>query len=295
VLGLVREAVYAAVFGAGAQLDAFLVAQGVPNVAVSLIATAVVTSSIPTLAAGLRRGERERVDRTFSTLFTAALAVASVGLALVAEPFVRLTAPGFDAEQVALTVKLARILLLASVLVAAMNLITGLLQAHREFFWPAIVGLPFSDDVTATRVRDIVGPAAIRRLARAADMRRFRYHATWGLSRINAFDQVRFFHDYEDHLPRRHADYARRLLSTIVPSQRWGVGRERPDGWTLFFKGGWAAATGRVNHQVAWLERGDQRISLAILTEFSPSHEYAKRTLRGVAERLLRGLADAPR
>jgi hypothetical protein len=152
-----------------------------------------------------------------------------------------------------------------------------------------------SDDVTATRVRDIVGPAAIRRLARAADMRRFRYHSIWGLSRTNAFDQVRFFNDYEDHLPRRHVDYARRLLSSVVPSQRWGVGRERPDGWKLFFKGGWGGATGRVDHQVAWLERGDQRVSLAILTEFNPSHEYGKRTLRGVAERLLRGLADAPR
>jgi hypothetical protein len=46
-----------------------------------------------------------------------------------------------------------------------------------------------------------------------------------------------------------------------------------------------------VDHQVALLRRGDRRVSLAILTTGSPSHEYAKRTLRGVGARLLRGLA----
>jgi hypothetical protein len=147
-----------------------------------------------------------------------------------------------------------------------------------------------SDSETATRVRDIVGRRAIERLARRAEMRRFRYHPTWGLSRTNPADQARFFHHYERTVPDRHEGYARRLLSSIVRSQRWGVGRARPDGWRLFFKGGWATGTGRVNHQVAFLERHGVRVSLAIFTEYSPSHGYGKRTLQGVAERLLRDL-----
>jgi hypothetical protein len=30
----------------------------------------------------------------------------------------------------------------------------------------------------------------------------------------------------------------------VIPSQRWGVGRVRPRGWSIYFKGGWGAGTG---------------------------------------------------
>ena len=45
-----------------------------------------------------------------------------------------------------------------------------------------------SDSVAATRVRDIVGVPAIKRLARDAGMKRFKYNPVWGLSRIDATD-----------------------------------------------------------------------------------------------------------
>jgi hypothetical protein len=49
-----------------------------------------------------------------------------------------------------------------------------------------------------------------------------------------------------------------------------------------------------VDHQVALLTRGSERVSLAILTYADGSHAYGKETLRGVAKRLLRGLHTAP-
>ena len=52
--------------------------------------------------------------------------------------------------------------------------------------------------------------------------------------------------------------------------------------------------SGRVDHQVAWLERGDHRVALAILTEYNPDPSYGKRTLEGVAARLLEGLPREP-
>lgn len=150
-----------------------------------------------------------------------------------------------------------------------------------------------SDNATATRVREIVGANAIERLADRAGMRDFALHpTTWGLSQISARDQARFFLDLSGHVPRRHRDYARELLRTIVEWQRWGVAEVTPPGWTTFFKGGWAGASGRVNHQAAFLEVGDRRISLAILTEHSPGHQYGTNTLRGVAKRLTRRLRD---
>ncbi len=85
-----------------------------------------------------------------------------------------------------------------------------------------------------------------------------------------------------------------RLLRSVVPSQRWGVARVRPRGWTLYFKGGWGSGSGAADHQVALLTRGRLRVSAAVMTTGNPSHAYAKRTLRGTFSRLLRGLARVP-
>jgi hypothetical protein len=148
-----------------------------------------------------------------------------------------------------------------------------------------------SDNVAATRVRDIVGDGALRRLARRAGMTRFATNPTWGLSRITARDQTRLWLQLESFVPPRHRHRAMELLRTIVPKQRWGFGRlPYPPGWELFFKGGWGSGTGLVEHQVALLRRGEERVAVAILTTGSPSHAYGKQTLRGVAERLLRNL-----
>jgi hypothetical protein len=153
----------------------------------------------------------------------------------------------------------------------------------------------WSDNVAATRVRDIVGNDGLVRLARRVGMRAFSPAAIWGLSPIDAADQTLFFLHIERFVPRRHRATAMRLLSSIVPSQRWGIARVRPPGWALYFKGGWGSGSGAVDHQAALLKRGQRRLSVAILTTNSPSHAYGKETLRGVAGRLLRGLDMAAR
>jgi hypothetical protein len=147
-----------------------------------------------------------------------------------------------------------------------------------------------SDDVAATRVKDLVGNRALRRLARRAGMRRFSTHPVWGLSRFCAADGARLMLRVDRLTPDGHRAYALRLLGSLARSQRWGIARVRPRGWALFFKGGWGSGSGAVDHQVALLRRGRRRLSVAILTTGSPSHAYAKDTLRGVAARLLKGL-----
>ena len=151
-----------------------------------------------------------------------------------------------------------------------------------------------SDDAAAGRVLGIVGPGRLRTLAHRAGMRRFTpVTGIWGLSRIDAADQARFLLRIDSLLAPRHRVYAMRLLNTVTPTQRWGIGRVRPTGWRLYFKGGWGSGTGWVDHQVALLTRGDERVSVAILTFENGSHAYGKETLRGIAARLLRGLGTA--
>jgi hypothetical protein len=147
-----------------------------------------------------------------------------------------------------------------------------------------------SDSVAATRVRDVVGVGRIERVARVAGMRDFRYHAIWGESRTSPRDQAHFMYHLPSYIPGRHRAYALGLLAHIVHSQRWGIGRVRHPGWKLYFKGGWGAGTGLVDHQVALLTSEGHRVSLAVFTQFNPGHAYGERTERGVAARLLAGL-----
>jgi hypothetical protein len=151
-----------------------------------------------------------------------------------------------------------------------------------------------SDNAAAGKVLGIVGGARLRGLAHRAGMRRFTpVTGVWGLSRIDAADQARYFLRIDELTPRRHRAYALRLLRTISPSQRWGIARVKPAGWRLYFKGGWGSGTGWVDHQVALLTRGDERVSVAILTHLDGSHAYGEETLRGIALRLLGGLDSA--
>jgi beta-lactamase class A len=151
-----------------------------------------------------------------------------------------------------------------------------------------------SDNATATRIRNFVGDRRLRKLARKVGMTRFRTHPTWGLSRIDASGQTRFFERIDLFVVPRHRERALDLLASVVPSQRWGVGRVRPSGWRLYFKGGWGSGSGAVDHQVALLRRGEQRVAVAVMTTSDGTHAYGKETLRGVFKRLLRGLPAAP-
>jgi hypothetical protein len=149
-----------------------------------------------------------------------------------------------------------------------------------------------SDNAAAGQVLGIVGAARLRGLAHRAGMHRFTpVSGTWGLSRIDAIDQARYFLRIDSLLAPRHRAYAMRLLNTITPAQRWGLARVKPRGWRLYFKGGWGSGTGRVDHQIALLTRGEERVSVAILTHLDGSHAYGKETLRGIALRLLKGLS----
>jgi Beta-lactamase enzyme family len=147
-----------------------------------------------------------------------------------------------------------------------------------------------SDNDAASTILGLVGRRGVMRLAAVTGMAHFRLVTPyWGHSQITPRDQAHYFHHIDRYVPSRHRHYAMHLLATIVPSQRWGIAKVAPEGWNLYFKGGWSSGTGLVDHQVALLRLGKARVSLCITTRFNPDHEYGKRTLRGVASRLVGG------
>jgi hypothetical protein len=194
---------------------------------------------------------------------------------------------GFHATRTAPMASVVKVMLLATYLRRPSVAHRRLHRSERRLLVPMIRR---SDNDAASRVRDIVGGGAIKRLARRARMHCFRYSPAWGSSLSCPRDQARFMKRFDRFVPARHRPFARRQLARIVPSQRWGIGRVRLHGWRLYFKGGWGTGAGRVNHQVAFLESGGRRIALAIFTQSQGSHGYGAQTLQGVAARLLRGL-----
>jgi hypothetical protein len=154
-----------------------------------------------------------------------------------------------------------------------------------------------SDNAAAGTILGTVGSRALYRLAARADMKDFSFAwPVWGLSTTSARDQARFFFGIDGLVPRRHRGYALRLLASIVPSQRWGIPKARPPGWSVHFKGGWGSGTGLVTHQSALLRKDALRISISVLTRWNPNHRHGTRTIRGVARRLLATpLPPAPR
>jgi beta-lactamase class A len=152
----------------------------------------------------------------------------------------------------------------------------------------------WSDNDAAGIVLGRVGESRLNHLAERVSMVHFRLRSPWGLSEVTAGDQARFFFGIDRYVVARHRPYARRLLRTIVTSQRWGIPPAVPSGWTIFFKGGWGSGTGRVTHQSALLQSGSTRIAISVLTEWNPSHAYGTRTIRGIAARLLRAPLPRP-
>jgi zinc D-Ala-D-Ala dipeptidase len=166
-------------------------------------------------------------------------------------------------------------------------------RADQELLHTMIV---LSGNKVASIIQGKVGTAALWEVARDAGMRDFSVSGSWGSALISAADQARFFRRFDRMIPAGTRDYARELMSSIDTRQRWGFPRPALDlGFEAFFKIGWrGTAAGRLVHAVGMFERDGERVSLAVLTDGNPSHDYGTDTIRGAAERAFRGVPAAP-
>lgn len=117
LLGLVREQVMAALFGATAATDAFVAASAVPMIYDLLVGSAITAALVPILVDAVE--DEERLWRLLSTLLTlVALMLAAVAVILgVMAPFVvGLLAAGFSPAVQAAAVPMVRLMLVAVVL-----------------------------------------------------------------------------------------------------------------------------------------------------------------------------------
>jgi putative peptidoglycan lipid II flippase len=153
ILGFVRDAVIARMFGAGLASDAFFVAFRIPNLLRRLFAEGAFSQAFVPILAQYRssqgdQGARALVDRV-ATLLALALAVVSV-LGIVAAPaIIYVSAPGFSAEpgKFDLTVAMLRITFPYLLFISLVSLAGGILNTWSRFaipaFTPALLNLCF--------------------------------------------------------------------------------------------------------------------------------------------------------
>ena len=142
VLGLVREVVTAAIFGATRQMDAFLVAYTLANLSRRLLAEGALSAAfVPefsrVLESGGRREASELARQTLTVLLVAAGSVTLFGM-LAAPMLVRIMAPGFDTEGMSTAVTLTRLMFPFLILISVAALAMGVLNSLDCFFIPAI-------------------------------------------------------------------------------------------------------------------------------------------------------------
>lgn len=144
VLGLVRDQVFAAFFGAGLHFDAFITAFRIPNLLRDLLAegalsSAFVTTFTQTLS-GKGKDEAIRLSNRVATLIVLFISAISVLAWIYAPAIVRLLAPGFFdvPDKATLTIELTRIMIPFLLLIALAAQAMGMLNAFNIFGMPAL-------------------------------------------------------------------------------------------------------------------------------------------------------------
>lgn len=150
VLGLVREMVFAALFGAGAIADAYQVAFRVPNLLRDLFAEGALSAAfVPTFTKALEHDGKARAELLADLVMSALLVVTGLvtTLAIVfAGPLVATMTESMagDAAKLALCVQLTQIMLPILVMVSLAAVWAGMLNAQRRFVVPAVAPALFN-------------------------------------------------------------------------------------------------------------------------------------------------------
>jgi putative peptidoglycan lipid II flippase len=150
ILGLARDQILAALFGAGNEMDAFIIAFRIPNLARDLFAEGAMSAAfVPTFARRLARGGKDDAWRLGNNAINVLLLLTAllVGAGLVfSRPLVTAYASDYSAVpgKLELTIQLTRVMLPFLTLVAIAALLMGMLNALNHYFVPALAPAMFN-------------------------------------------------------------------------------------------------------------------------------------------------------
>ncbi|RXK32889.1 murein biosynthesis integral membrane protein MurJ [Arsenophonus endosymbiont of Bemisia tabaci Asia II 3] len=143
ILGFIRDAIIARVFGAGATTDAFFVAFRLPNLLRRIFAEGAFSQAFVPILAEYKNQQGDEATRTFiayvSGLLTLILAIVTLAGILAAPWIIYITAPGFTdtPDKFNLTVRLLRITFPYILLISLVSLAGAILNTWNRFSVPA--------------------------------------------------------------------------------------------------------------------------------------------------------------
>ncbi len=148
LLGFVREAVIAAQAGAGAATDAYNAAFMLPDLMNYFLAGGTMSITfIPLFAAYMAKNETEKANRLFSLIATTMGTILTIAILICfifATPLAHLLFPGFNAQQIADTVEMTRIVLPGQIFHYIGGLMMACLMARGQFIPSAIAPLVYN-------------------------------------------------------------------------------------------------------------------------------------------------------
>src|SRR5690242_6725200 len=156
-----------------------------------------------------------------------------------------------------------------------------------------------SDNDAQDTLWNEIGMDALQRFLTAAGMNHTRLGQDdyWGLTEVNAHDELRLLHllitpnPVLDAASRR---YALGLMADVVPDQRWGVPAGAPPDVQVHVKNGWLPDPELWDvNSIGDFTRRDIDYSMAILTRNDPDMAYGVAVVESVARLINRGLAQA--
>jgi putative peptidoglycan lipid II flippase len=148
VISLAQTFIIARVFGVGAEWDAFVTANRIPELIFTLIAGgALAHAFIPIFSGYLAREDHAGGWRVASQVINFIFGVTFIAsvIAYFAAPWLiaNFVAPGFTAEAQATTVGLMRVLLISTLIFSVSGIVMGILQSFNHFLLPAVAPMMF--------------------------------------------------------------------------------------------------------------------------------------------------------
>ncbi len=150
VLGLIREQVFAGLFGAGTANDAFVVAFRIPNLLRDLFGEGALSSAFVTVFSDYDQNKTQKQTWQLASnvivFFGCALSLITLLAIFFSDFIVQVLAPEFDkiSGKQDLTILLTRIMMPFLVLISLSAVVMGILNTRKRFFIPALASSFFN-------------------------------------------------------------------------------------------------------------------------------------------------------
>lgn len=136
LLGLLRDRLLAAHFGAGDTLDAYYAAFQIPDILYTVLLVGAASAAVLPVFLEYERKSPEAAEAFISnllTVFSVAAVLLAVAVIFFAPALTALVAPGFASAKLALTITLTRLMMLNTVFLGVAGILSTVLQARHRF------------------------------------------------------------------------------------------------------------------------------------------------------------------